>query len=260
MGYLIRNERTQAHFGIMNAAQIKIGLAAAIVLAASTSLMVEHRDLERLGAAHESLMREAARLEAANKILSADGILAKSPAPLPDGQFAELLRLRGEVGMLRDATNELAGLRRENGELHSQIAAESERVDELSPEDQFTVKQTHVQDAANVILNAIKNYAGNHSGQIPRDFDDLVASGDIGTTNFAGNLGLGDFELMKSGAVDEEGRSIVFRNRIPVPKPGEDPVWVYGTLGDGRTGIVMTAADLADANVSFNPATKARRQ
>src|ERR1019366_7746095 len=90
---------------------------------------------------------------------------ATKPALPPSDQLAELLRLRGEVGMLRQQTHELGRFRQENRRLLSQAAAQSESTNQVSAEDQFTLRQTHAVDAMTILLNAIKNYATSHNGQ-----------------------------------------------------------------------------------------------
>src|ERR1035441_7675347 len=93
--------------------------------------------------------------------------------------------------MLRQQTNELGRFRQENRRLLSQTAAQSESTNQVSAEDQFTLRQTHAVDAMTILLKAIKNYATNHNGQYPGDFDQLTASGDLGVSDFAGNLQIG---------------------------------------------------------------------
>ena len=72
-------------------------------------------------------------------------------------------------------------------------AAQPEPTNQVSAEDQFILRQTHAVDAMSTLLAAIKTYATNHNGQYPGSFDQLTASGDLGASNLAGNLGLNDF-------------------------------------------------------------------
>lgn len=80
-------------------------------------------------------------------------------------QLDEMLRLRGEVGMLRQRTNELGRFRQENRRLLAQAAAQSESTNQVSAEGQFMLRQTHAVDAVTAVLTTIKNYATNHNGQ-----------------------------------------------------------------------------------------------
>jgi hypothetical protein len=238
----------------MNLAKFKFGLGALVVFGASSALIVEHQAREKLGAANESLTQQFAQLKADNETLSNLAAQAKKSESLPDGRLDELVRLRGEVGMLRQQTNELAGLQQENQKLLSRVAAQSEPADQLSAADQFTLRQTHVQNALNTLLAAVKSYAANHNGQTPASFDQLTASGELAATNFPGNLGLDDFEFMKAGTVDMQGRKLVLRNRIPMPRPEGDSVWVYGSI-DGSGGIISTPANYANFDPGPTPAS-----
>jgi hypothetical protein len=151
-------------------------------------------------------------------------------------QAPELLRLRGEVGVLRQQTNELGGLRKENIRL-SQAVAESE-TNQVSAEDQVIVRQNHAVGAMTTLLKAIKNYASNHSGQYPGNLDQLVASGDLGATNLAGNLGFNDFEFGQRAGVDLQGNQAILRLRVPIAKPGGGELMVVGRITDA--GVPQT--------------------
>jgi len=89
----------------------------------------------------------------------------------------------------------------------------------------------------NTLLDAIKNYTAKHDGQYPGSFDQLIASGDLVTSNFAGNLGLGDFEIMKDGEVDVQGNKSVLKLRVPLQRPGGRAM-VFGIITDD--GLVRT--------------------
>jgi hypothetical protein len=156
------------------------------------------------------------------------------------GNSTELLKLRGGVGMLRQQTNELGRSQQENRKLLSQVAAQSEPTNQVSAEDQFTLRQTHVVDAMTTLLTAIKNHSTNHNGQYPENFDQLTASGDLDPSNFAGNLRLDDFEFKKDGAVDPEGKKVILSIRVPLQRPGRPSVTVLGGIsdsGDTHTSI-----------------------
>jgi RNA polymerase sigma factor (sigma-70 family) len=252
-------------WNIMNMTKLKLGLCAIVVIGASTALTVQHQSREKLLAANESLLQQVAQLKAGNETLSNVAAQAKTSSPLPNEQLNELLRLRSEVGMLRQQTNELARLRSENQKLLPDVL-QVESINQLSPEDQFAVHRTHIVNAETTLLRAIRNYAENHNGQYPGSFEELMASGALSTTNFDlevggkikfrsgkwllitanldGNLSLDDFEFLKATVVDMKGRRAFLRNRIPIPRPPEDPVWVYGEFSDRGTPMsVITSSD-----------------
>jgi hypothetical protein len=150
----------------------------------------------------------------------------------------ELLKLRGEIGVLRQQSNEVGKLRQANQKLLTQIAEQSNSTNLLSAEDQFTLRQTHAVDAMTMLLNAIKSYAAKHNGQYPDSLDQLTTSGDLGTNNFAGNLGLDDFELLKGGAVDLQGDKVILGIRVPIQRPGKASAMVVGGINDA--GLIHT--------------------
>jgi hypothetical protein len=142
----------------------------------------------------------------------------------------ELLRLRGEVGALRQQTNELGTLRKDNARL-SPAAADSE-INQLPGDDPLIVRQTHAVDAMTTLLQAIKKFATNHNGQYPADLEQLIASGELGATNVAGNLGFRDSEFGQGAGLDPRGNRAILRLRVPIAKPGGGPVMVVGGIDD----------------------------
>ncbi|EEF61171.1 sigma-70 family RNA polymerase sigma factor [Pedosphaera parvula] len=217
---------------LMAKTKLKLGLATLVVAGVATTMVMQHHSQAKLREENESFREQMAQLKADNESLSSLAAQAKKPASLPGDQFKELLRLRGEVGMLRRQTNELGRFREENRRLLSQVVAQSEPTNQVSAEDQFTLRKTHVVDAMTTVLNAIKDYAANHNGQVPVSLDQLTASGDLGTSNFVGNVGLEDFELVNDGAVDQQGHKVILRIRVPIPGPGGPSVMVLGRIGD----------------------------
>jgi hypothetical protein len=178
-----------------------------------------------------------AQLEAENERLSNLVVSAKSSAPQPSGPFRELLRLRGEVGTLRQQTNELGGLRKANSRL-SQAVADAE-TNQFSAEDQLIVRQNHAVDAMTALLQAIQAYATNHNGEYPADLDQLVAAGSLEVTKLAGALGPGDFEFGQRLGTDPQGNQTILRLRVPIAKPDGGGVMVAG--GITAAGVPYTS-------------------
>ena len=148
----------------------------------------------------------------------------------PSSTSSELLRLRGEVGVLRQQTNELGALRNNNVTL-AQALAEAE-TNQLPAEDQLIVRQTHAVDATTTLLQAIKKYAMNHNGQYPVSLDQLMASGGLGATNLAGNLRFNDFEFSPGAGGGPQGNQAMLKLRVPIAKPGGGAVMVVGGIDD----------------------------
>ena len=87
------------------------------------------------------------------------------------------------------------------------------------------------------LLLAVKTYAADYNGQYPANLNQLAASGALVATNFAGNVGLDDFELMKAGGVDSLGNPLILRTRAQFPGEGGDSEWVYGGFAGAAGGL-----------------------
>jgi RNA polymerase sigma factor (sigma-70 family) len=92
---------------IMTATQLKLGLGALAVAGAATAFVIQHQVQTRLLAENQSLSQQLTQLQNDNSNLSNRLAQAGDANKLSDEQFNDLLRLRSEVGMLRQRTNEL---------------------------------------------------------------------------------------------------------------------------------------------------------
>ncbi len=232
-------------WNIMNMTRLKLGLSAIVALGASTALIIDHQAGEKLRAENESLTQQIASLKADNDRPPHMVAPAKEAAALPNEQFNELLRLRGQVGMLRDATNELGKSLQAIRELRAQSGTNL-----VSAEDQTGLRRLTIGNALSSLLLAVRTYAVDHHGHYPANFDQLAASGSLGVTNFPGNVGLDDFEFMKAGAVDDGGNPLIIRSRIQLPGTrGGAAEWVYG-------GFVGPSGGLPSGDVGDLPFTE----
>jgi myosin heavy subunit len=105
-----------------------LAIAVAALVACAIFLFLQNQAQEKLRAEDEELRQQIAQLKADNENLSNAATQAKSSQSLPDEQFTELLKLRGEVGVLRQQvdglrqqTNELGKLQEENQRLGSAL-------------------------------------------------------------------------------------------------------------------------------------------
>ncbi len=233
---LTANVKQEHREKAMNKLKIGVVGAAAVAVLVCIGAYFHARMREKDEALVEQTGR-IAQLEAQNERLSNLILNAKSSAPQRSEPSRELLRLRGEVGVLRQQTNELGGLRRENIKL-SQAVAESE-TNQVSAEEQLIVRQNHAVDATTALLQAIKTYATNHNGQYPLNLDQLVTAGDLKSAKLAGNLGPSDFEFGQGLGTDPQGKQTSLRLRVPIAKPGGGGVMVVGGITD--TGVPYTS-------------------
>jgi hypothetical protein len=104
--------------------KLKFFIGVVVVAGAAILWTVQYQTELRLRGKNESLHRQLeqmVQLEADNERLS--NLVAQANNKFPNEQFMELLKLRGEVGLLRQQTNGLQKLREQNQQL--QIALTS---------------------------------------------------------------------------------------------------------------------------------------
>jgi RNA polymerase sigma factor (sigma-70 family) len=92
---------------IMTATKLKLGISALIVAGMTTALVVQHQTKAQLRGENESLQKKLVQLQTDNENLSKRLAEAGEAKSLPQEQFNELLKLRGEVGVLRRQKSEL---------------------------------------------------------------------------------------------------------------------------------------------------------
>lgn len=197
----------------------KFGLAALAITGAVIIILVFRHQHMRLADDNAALRQQLAQMEAENESLSNLVFQAKTPEPPTAAPSDDLLRLRGEVALLRERTNELAQ-QQQGRRLISTVADESPATNQISPEDQFVLQQSHLVDAMTAVLTALKDYAAKHNGQYPDNLQELVASGALTNATFVGNLGLDEFEFNKPGATDQLSNRNFIRARTPLQRPG----------------------------------------
>jgi hypothetical protein len=103
-------------FKAMSTTKLKFSVSALAVVAAATALIVQHRSQTRLREENRSFQRQVdhdAKLGEENQRLSNLVAQASGRQSLPQEQMRELLRLRGEVGRLRQENKEMKKFREE---------------------------------------------------------------------------------------------------------------------------------------------------
>jgi hypothetical protein len=167
---------------------------------------------------------------------------------LTDEQMNELLKLRGEVGFLRQQTNELGKLRQENRQLQAQTISHTiqpgEPADPL--EQQKRTARAKAGDA-HVYLSAFMDYANSHNGQFPTNWDQIRDK----YKNAPGLTGTNDFELVYQGPINLNtlgtnlGSTILIREYLAWPT--YDGKWgkVYGFADGISEPIILSDGNFA---------------
>lgn len=106
---------------MMTVTKLKLAFSAIVVAGAATAFVHQQQMQTKLRAENESLQQQIAQLQTDNENYSNRLTTIDDSKKLSDEQFNELLRLRGEVGVLRRQTNEIGKLQEENQQLTSAL-------------------------------------------------------------------------------------------------------------------------------------------
>jgi RNA polymerase sigma factor (sigma-70 family) len=182
---------------VMTATKIKLGLSALVIAGATTALVVQHQTQDRLRAEAETWRRQLTQLQADNETLSNRLAMAPDFNRVPDKQLKELLRLRAEVGLLRQKTNELGKMIQE--EHLRREAANSQAVDETNPaeENERRMSIAKMGDARLLAIGELI-YADQNQGRLATNFSQFASY----LTNAGQTLtGTNNFELAYNGSI-----------------------------------------------------------
>lgn len=213
---------------IMTLTKIKLGISALVVTGAATALVVQHQTQIKLGKENQSLRQQMTQLQTDNESLSNRLAATGNSKSLVDDQFNELLKLRGEIGLLRRQTNELGKVREENHRLRDEVANAIPKSLPSREQAEFNMHRVYTVNAMKQLGLAMRVYAGDNNDQYATNFDQLKAELG-GVTNFTGNIGLDSIEFINAGMVNETmPDKLIFRERVARQAP--DGKWerVYG--------------------------------
>jgi RNA polymerase sigma factor (sigma-70 family) len=98
-------------FKAMSLTKLQIGIGAVVIGGLAVTIAIQHDSERAMRLENQDIRRQLAVLNAGNTARSNDGEQVESSRSIPDNQFRELLRLRGEVGVLRDRLAKLDSAR-----------------------------------------------------------------------------------------------------------------------------------------------------
>ena len=183
---------------IMTTTKLKLAISAILVASAATALVVQHQAQEKLRSENEALQQQIAQLQTDSANLSNQLANADGSSKLTDDQFNELLKLRGEVGVLRRQTNELGELEDENRQLREQISNAQDS--QPSEEQQKQTLMARSRDAHGYVSKFIE-YAEAHDGQFPTNWDQI--SSYINEPGGVEITGTNTFEIINQAPLNE---------------------------------------------------------
>ena len=235
---------------LMSMTKLKLGVISAVAVASvATPLVIQHQTQTRLRAENQSLRQRVDDLAGENARLSNPGAPANS-SQLSKDQLSELMKLRGEVGLLRRQTNELGRLWEENRRLQASLAratqnagqsqidtATEQEKQEAIAKQQFIAKMGY---ARHWVL-AFHEYAGAHQGQAPASFDQ-AATFLPDQARDETMLATNQFEIVYQGslnAITNPATIIVLRENEPQPVLTSGQVRTYG-FADGHSEVHKT--------------------
>ena len=155
---------------LMTMTKLKLGLSALVVASAATALVIQHQTQDKLRQDNAELTQQLAQLQTDNESLSNRLAVASEANRLPDEKLNELLKLRGEVGLLHRQVDEIGKLRTENQRLNASLrnpTAQPATIDAQEQEKQAVILK--MSNAKQGILAFIMFADDNHD-QFPTNF------------------------------------------------------------------------------------------
>jgi hypothetical protein len=90
--------------------KIKLGITAIVVAGAATTLLIQYQSQNKLRHENEALQQQVSQLQSLSEALANQPVPQVDSKSLSEEQLKELMKLRGQVGVLRRETNELGKL------------------------------------------------------------------------------------------------------------------------------------------------------
>ncbi len=208
--------------------------AAAVLITAAIAVPValhEHRQASRLAIENQALIRkdaELARLRAENQRLATSQVDAVELARLRQQQ-SELLKLRGEVGLLRQDKIILDRITLDH---IRQQAAEQERRAAVAHASDVE------RDTARLLAESARDFSNGHNDEFPTNFEAMFSEyPPLRTNEFLSRF---EFFPHPRKISETEPALILFREKTPRQLP--DGQWgrVY-TLADGSVRVEVSA-------------------
>ena len=214
--------------------KIKLIICVIVVAGIATILVIQHQAQVKLHEENESLRQQMDQLQIENQRLSNSVAQANSSSSRPDDQLTELLRLRGEVRLLRQQTNELGRLQQDSQQLRNQVLAGHRESVQLPTQGQFEWHQTNTINAARLVLLGMLIFSGDNHDLFPTNFSQISAYTE-GMTNQTSGIGAEAFEFLEAGltANNQNANRTILRERIPFRTADGKWARIYG-FGDGH--------------------------
>jgi len=219
---------------IMSMTKLKLAFNALVVAGAATAIVIQHQTQEKLSADNAVLAQQNAQLQTDNENLSNRLAAAGDAKKLSDAQYNELMKLRGEVGVLQRQAVELGTLQGNNEQLRKELMATQKQQAQLPTQGQYEWHQTNTANAAKLILLGMLMFSGDNHDQFPTNFSQ-ISNLTAGMTNQTSGIGTEAFEFLNVGlaANNQNASKIILREQNPFRTTDGKWARIYG-FGDGH--------------------------
>jgi RNA polymerase sigma factor (sigma-70 family) len=223
-------------FNLMTLSNLKLAACALAVVGATATLVVQHQNQAKSHSENAALQQQLAQYQADNAALSNQVLAADNSLAISKQQFNELLKLRGEVGRLRQQAAELDRLRAENQQL--QALRQNAILQPDNPDAETEQKKVVLQkmDDVKQSLMGVLMFADSNQHQCPTNFDEMASY--FTHTNILAETE-SNFDFVYQGALTDitnNADTIVFREKQTWPTGKGTWAKVYG-FADGHVEV-----------------------
>jgi len=226
---------------LMAMTKIQIAVSTVVVAGIGTAFVLQHQTVTRLNEQNRALQARldgAALIAQDNQRLSNQLFQATLKSSLPKDQFAELLRLRGQVGLARRLADENPKLRTENVKLRSASKVLNPPKAPEDPAEAAFQKETQRRDEdlrqwALMFLT----YASKAKGQqSPETWEQVADQIPLAARDSFVSFATNNFEIVYHGQLDKSnsGETILFREKQARRSPTGEWARTY-CFADGHT-------------------------
>jgi RNA polymerase sigma factor (sigma-70 family) len=225
------NTGTFTLFKLMTLTHLKLAASALAVAGVTAAFVVQNQNQTKAHDENAVLQQQLGQLQTDNTALSNQLVAAGSSLAISKQQFNELLKLRGEVGWLRQQTTELDRLRVENQRLQvleQNASSQTASADQAAELKKITIHKMN--DAKEGLVGVIV-FADANQHLCPTNFDQMASI--ITPTNMLSDLA-DNFDFVYQGALTDitnNAETIVLREKQPWPN------------GQGKLGKIYGYAD-----------------
>jgi hypothetical protein len=231
---------TFTFLNMITTTQLKLGLAALVAAGGVTAFVVQQQTLKKVRADNGRLQQQITQLQAQSPISTGLSVDAESSNKAADDSANELLKLRGDVGVLQ---RQLSEADQKAQEAEQSLAALR------SAQNQFSAREREGINNLKMIGLAMHLYQNDHQ-QFPTNVEQLT--NELGGLSLMGKMDVYAFDFVNSGSLSlDYPRMVAAREKFARQAP--DGSWrrLY-CLVDGSVQTAITMDGNFDAWEKIN--------